>query len=115
MIRTKIIIRLREIIHSVLWNFIWWFPSFLAILLLPVGVLFFESIKLVGFAEPRGEQMLMIFSIFYGIGIGTGTLLLVNKAELSAKLLQKVKWLARFAIITPFLTLLVLFWIFSRP
>ncbi len=115
MIRTKIIIWLRQITPSILWNFVWWFPSFLAVVLLPVGLLFFESIKLVGVAEPRGEQMLMIFSIFYGIGVGIATLLLVNKAELSANLLQKVKWLARFAIVTPFLTLLILFWIFSRP
>lgn len=115
MVKTKIVDWIQENIPSNLWNFIWWFPSFLAIVLLPVGLLFFESIALAGFAEPRGEQLLMILSIFYGVGIGTVTLLLVGKAEISAKFLQKVKWLARFAIVTPFLTLLILFWIFSRP
>lgn len=115
MIKPKVITLLRENIPLYLWNFVWWMPSLLAILLLPIGVLFFESIAQIGFAEPRGEQLLFILSIFYGVGIGTITLLLVDKAGLSTKLIQKVKWLARFAIITPFLTLLILFWIFGRP
>lgn len=115
MIKTKIVNRIQKKVPSNLYKFVWWMPSSLAIVILPIGLLFFELIKFVGLVEPRGEQMLMIFSIFYGIGIGTATLLLVDKAGLSTNLLQKTKWIAKFAIITPFLTLLILFWIFSRP
>ena len=115
MIRQNIINWLRKNIPCSFWNFAWWVPSSLAIVLLPIGVLFFEAIAKIGFAEPRGEQLLFVISIFYGVGIGVATLLLANKAELSVQLLQKVKWLARFAIVTPFLTLLFLFWVFSRP
>ena len=115
MIKMKIVNWLREITPAGFWNFIWWLPSLLAIILLPLGIIFFRVMAQIGFAQPRGEQLLFILSIFYGIGIGTVTILLVDKANLSRDVLYKAKWLARFAIVTPFLILSILFWIFSRP
>jgi hypothetical protein len=115
MIRKRTVDFLRGQIKPGLWEFVWWIPSVVAIVLLPLGTLFFQLMSVLGFSEPRAVQLLFLVAIFYGAGIGITTLLLIDKAELSVNLLSRAKWLARFAVVTPLLTLLILFWIFSRP
>lgn len=105
----------REKINPLLWNLFWLFAPMAAIFLLPFGLLGTYILGLMGLeGVGRLDQMLIMFSITYGILIGTTVLLLADKLELPEILLNKIKWLSRFAVVTPLLTILILFLIFSR-
>jgi hypothetical protein len=98
-----------------LWNLFWLFAPMAAIVLLPLGSIFLYILGLVGFdGVGRLTQMLILFSIIYGILIGIIVLLFAGKLGIPPTLLNKIKWLARFAVVTPLLTTLILFLIFSR-
>jgi hypothetical protein len=112
-IREKIVDWFREKIPSNYWTIVWWFIPLSAIFLLPLGLIFTFILGQTGFeAVGRLTQLLILFSLFYGFISGITILSLVDLAELSAT--NKIKWLARFAVVTPLLTLLTLFLIFSR-
>ncbi len=115
MSRTKIVEILREKINPKFWNSFWLFAPTTAILLLPFGVMSTYILGLMGFeGVGRLTQLLILFSIFYGFLIGVAVLLLADKLEIPPSLINKVKWLARFAIVTPLLSILILFAVFSR-
>lgn len=114
-IRKQIIEFLRNYIPDCLWILFWFLTPLVAIIFLPAGLLFFQLLELFGIFEPRAVQLLMLSSIAFGFVVGISTLLLIDKAEISTEYIQKVKWLARFSIISPVLILLIIFWIFSRP
>ena len=117
MSRTKIVEILRGKINPKFWNSFWVFAPATAIFLLPIGIIFLRNLDLLGIElEPEeGEKLvhlLILFSIIYGILIGATVLLLADKLEVSANLINKIKCLAIFAIVAPLLSFLILFWIF---
>ena len=113
--KEKIIKCLREKIPLKFWTITWWFIPLSAILLLPLGIIFTFTLGQIGFeGVGRLTQLLMLFSIFYGFASGISILWLIDSAELSLIAINKIKWLARFGVVTPLLTLLTLFLIFSR-
>jgi hypothetical protein len=57
----------------------------------------------------------MILSILGGPSVGVWTLVFVDFADLSLQLTSKIKWLSRFAVVSPILLLLTLFLIFAKP
>ena len=115
MTKTKIIEIMPEKINPKFWNSFWIFAPTAAIFLLPFGALLTYILSLLGFEGiGRLNQLLILFSITYGCLIGTTILLLADKLEIPLNLTNKIKWLARFAIITPLLTILILFLVFSR-
>lgn len=115
MIRQPIVDSLRNYIPSDIWSLCWFLPSTGAIILLPLGLLFFQFLEFFEVYEPRGQQMLGIFSVFAGIGIGLMTLFLVDKAEISMENTRRVKVLAGLSIVSPILIISIIFWIYSRP
>ena len=117
MCKTKIVEILREKINPKFWNSFWLFAPTTAIFLLPVCFIFLRILVLLGLkVGPDESDMIiklpMLFSIIYGILIGTTVLLLADKLEVSANLINKIKCLAIFAIVAPLLSFLILFWIF---
>lgn len=118
MSRTKIVEILREKINPKSWNSFWLFAPATAIFLLPVCFMFLRILGLLGIKGPEGAEgewiitLPMLFSIIYGILIGVTVLLLADKLEVPLNLINKIKWLAVFAIVTPFLSCLILIWVF---
>lgn len=106
---------LKEIIPVNYWSTVWWFVPSLAIFLLPLELALNFLLGKLGFAGVgRLTQLLILFSLLYGVVSGVVVLGLANFSGLSESLIYKVKWLSRFAIVSPLLTLLILFLIFSR-
>ncbi len=106
---------MREKIGLKFWKPFWIFAPLVAIILLPFGSIITYVLGLVGFEGiGRLNQALIMFSVLYGFFIGIIILFLANKLEFRSNLTNKIKWLARFAIITPILTVLVMFLLFSR-
>jgi hypothetical protein len=92
----------------------WWAVPISAILLLPLGTAFFQLLTAWRVPEaPRWLQLSWIFALLYGLVAGALILLLVGKAGIPSSDINKVKWLAGIAVISPFLELSLLFWIFS--
>ncbi len=115
MTKTKIVEILREKINPKSWNSFWLLAPTIAIFLLPFGSLFLYILGLIGFEGiGRLTQLLILFSIINGILVGSTVLFLAENLELPEALASKIKWLARFAIVTPLLIVLILFLIFSR-
>ncbi|MDQ3799254.1 MAG: hypothetical protein M3384_07385 [Acidobacteriota bacterium] len=113
--RREIVDFLQEKIPSSLWAFGWWFVPLSAVFLLPSGLIFTIILGKIGVEESgRLTQLLMLFSLFYGFAGGFSVLLLADFAEMPLASINKVKWLARLAVVAPVLTLLILFLIFSR-
>jgi hypothetical protein len=97
------------------WRAAWWAVPISAILLLPLGTAFFQLLSAWRVPEaPRWLQLSWVFALLYGLLGGVLVLLLVGQAGLPSRDINKVKWLARIAVISPFLELSVLFWIFSN-
>jgi fructose-specific phosphotransferase system IIC component len=115
MTKTEIVEILREKINPKFWNSFWLFVPATAILLLPFGLTSIYILGLIGFeGVGRLTQLLILFSIIYGFLIGVTVLLLADKLEIPPSIINKVKWLARFAIVTPLLSILILFAVFSH-
>jgi hypothetical protein len=115
MCRTKIVEILREKINPKFWNSFWLVVPTTAILLLQVCFVFLRILGLLRFkVEGSGWviNLLMLFSITYGFLIGTAVLLVANKVEVLANLINKIKLLAIFAIVTPLFNCLILIWVF---
>lgn len=116
MSRIQIINMLKEMVPTRLWPHIWWLIPVSAIVLLPSGSLFLASMTRLGLEEgPRLTQLLMLFAPLYGMIAGLLVLVLVDEAGLTTTLVNRYKWLARLAVVSPTLMLLILFLIFSRP
>jgi hypothetical protein len=113
--KEKIIKWLREKIPLRFWTIVWWFIPLSAIFLLPLGIIFTFILGKIGFEGiGRLTQLLILFSIFYGFVSGIIVIWMVDSAKLSLTASSKIKWLARFGVVTPLLTVLTLFLIFSR-
>jgi hypothetical protein len=94
------------------WEQVWWAAPAVILLLLPLGSLVLRLLALLGWAgAPRATQGLMLLSVFGGVVVGSLILWSVRDAGLEPRFCQRVQWLARFAVVGPFLTLAVMFWI----
>ncbi|MFN0140399.1 MAG: hypothetical protein ACKVQW_09995 [Pyrinomonadaceae bacterium] len=115
MTRTIIIGRLKGLIPEKHWKGVWWFlPSF-AIILLPFGSLFLQILAYMGFEDaPRLTQLLMAFSVLFGPAIGLSCLFFVDYAGFPPTHADRLKWLARIAVVFPLLLLLTLFLVFAK-
>ena len=114
LIKDRVISMLREDVPDILWPTVWWLLPLSAILILPLGTLFFQALLYVEINTARPLQLLWLCSLVYGPVVGISILVLAGRAGLSITLTNRVKWLARFAVVTPFLSLVLLFLIFSR-
>jgi hypothetical protein len=113
-IKERIISLLRGVVPHVLWSTFWWLLPLSAILLLPVGSLFFQALLYLEIDTVRPLQMLWLFSLVFGPVVGISILGLAGHARLSFTLANRVKWLARIAVVSPILSLWILFLIFGR-
>ncbi len=112
---SNLVVAMKERIAPKFWKPFWFFAPMSAMFLLPFGLLVTYILGFIGFeGVGRLNQLLILFSVFYGFFIGTAVLFFADKLELISNFADKVKWLGRFAIVTPILTILVLFLIFSR-
>jgi hypothetical protein len=94
------------------WEQFWWLAPTVTLLMLPVGAMVLRVLGLLGwYGAPRATQGLMLLSIVSGVAVGSLVLWSVEEAGLAPRLLYRVQWLARFAVVGPFLTLALLFWI----
>ena len=110
--RQEFINWLRERVPPDRWNQIWWVAPAMTLLLLPVGALLLQLARMTGwYGAARATQGLMVLAITSGIVIGLVVLWSVNLAELDSQILRRSQWLARFAVLGPLLTLLLMFWI----
>ena len=113
--RTKIIEILRKKIDPKFWSSFWLYVPAIALFILPVGLLSTYILGLLGFqGVGRLVQIIIIFSIIYGFLNGTTVLFLANDLGFSPNHTSRIKWLARFAVVTPLLSILILFLVFSR-
>lgn len=94
------------------WEQVWWAAPAVTLLMLPLGALALRILGLLGWdGAPRATQGLMLLSVFGGVVVGSLILWSVRDAGLEPRLRHRVQWLARFAVVGPFLTLAVMFWI----
>jgi len=112
--KERIILMLRGVVPHVLWSFVWWLPPLSAILIVPLGSLVLEGLLHFGIDTVRPLQLLWLGSLVYGPVVGIWVLLLAGHAGLSLTLTNRVKWLARFAVIGPISSLYLLHLIFGR-
>lgn len=113
-IKDRVISMLREDVPDVLWPTVWWLLPLSAILILPLGTLFFEALLYLEIDTVRPLQLLWLCSLVYGPAVGISVLFLAGHAGLSYALTNRVKWLARLAVVSPVLSLLSLFLIFTN-
>jgi hypothetical protein len=82
--------------------------------MLPIGAMVLRVFGFLGWSgAARATQGLILLSLISGIAVDSLILWSVEEEGLEPRLLYRVKWLARFAVVVPFLTLGVLFWIAS--
>jgi hypothetical protein len=93
---------------------VWWLAPTVTLLLLPVGSMVLRVLGLLGwYGAARATQGLILLSLVSGVAVGSLILWSIEEAGLEPRLLYRVKWLARFAVFGPFLTLGAMFWIAS--
>jgi hypothetical protein len=103
---------LRERVPPHRWDQIWWIAPTITLLLLPIGVPLLRLIGMIGwYGAPRATQGLMLFAVTSGVVVGSVVLWSVKDAQLVPDKLRRAQWLARLAVIGPFLTILAMFWI----
>lgn len=101
---------LRVYIPTERWNAAWLLAPTLALLLLPIGAGLLQILSRLGIAgAPRATQALIILSIPLGVLVGSTILLSGDAAELPPVVLSRAKWLARFAVVGPLITVLAFF------
>jgi hypothetical protein len=94
------------------WEQIWWLAPSFTLLMLPLGTLVLRILGALGWdGVPRATQGLMLLSVLSGLVVGSLTIWSAGEAGLNSRLFYRVQWLARFAVVGPFLTLAVIFWI----
>lgn len=94
------------------WEQVWWLAPTISLLLLPVGAAILQVLGRFGwYGATRATQGLMLLSVVGGLVVGSVVLWSVREANLEPHALNRAQWLARFAVLGPFFTLLILFWI----
>jgi hypothetical protein len=96
------------------WEQVWLGVPVIVLLLLPIGSLILRALAFVGWAgAAQATQGLMLISVAGGVIVGSLVLWSAQDAHLDPSSYQRVLWLGRFAIVGPFLTLLIMFWVAS--
>ena len=115
MIRDTLTNGIREVIPTDYRSRFWWIAPLSGILICPLGSLICEVLIRIGIYEAvRLEQFVCLFSLIYGPVVGISVLLLIRYSGTSLQGMSGGKWLSRFAIVTPFLFLLVIFEILKK-
>ncbi len=110
--RREFINWLRERVPPERWEQVWWLAPTVMLLLLPVGAAILQVLGRLGwYGAPIATQGLMLFSVVGGAVVGAVELWSIREADLEPHALNRAQWLARFAVVIPFLTLVVMFWI----
>lgn len=110
MTRRRFVNWLRGHVPPERWEQVWWLTPALTLLLLPVGAPILQLLMRLGWdGAPRATQGLMVLSVLSGVAVGSVVLWSVKEAGLEPGAYNRAQWLARFAILGPFLTLLVMF------
>lgn len=113
----KILESIRVKINPSFWNLFWLIAPATGIFFLPICIIFLRILAFLGLRlETRESEwiiyFIMLFSIIYGILIGVTGLLLANKLEVPSNLVNKIKCLAGFSIVTPIFIVMILLWAF---
>lgn len=108
-LKEQIISLLREDVPEFLWIPSWWLAPLSAIVMLPLGTLVLEALLYLDIDTVRPMQVMWLFALAYGPAVGLTVLFLVGKAGLPISVIGRVKWLARFAVISPILFLFIMF------
>jgi hypothetical protein len=112
MIRRQFISWLRERVPPKRWEQVWWLAPTMILLLLPVGAAILQILGQLGwYGAPQATQGLMLLSVVSGLIVGSVILWTVKEAGLEPRAVSRAQWLARLAVLGPFFTLLVMFWI----
>lgn len=112
MMRQHFISWLHERVPNQKWEQVWWLAPTITLLLLPVGTATLQVLRILGwYGAPRAMQGLMLLSVMSGLVVGSVVLWSVKEANLDPDALNRTQWLARLAVLGPFFTLLVMFWI----
>lgn len=112
MTRRDFVSWLRERVPPERWDQVWWLAPLIFLLLLPVGAAILQVLGRLGwYGAPRATQGLMLFSVVGGLVVGSVVLWSVREADLEPHALNRAQWLARFAVLGPFFTLVIMFWI----
>jgi hypothetical protein len=115
MSRTEFVDWLRTNVPVQRWESVWWQFSVFILLMLPIGVPVLYLIGFLGWnGVGRATQGLMMASVVGGVTIGPFVLFCVEQAGLRPIQVHRAKWLARLAIIGPFLELLIMLGLMAR-
>lgn len=114
--RFELVELIRSKLRAEIWPTFWVLVPLSAIIQLPIGLILFRALAVMGITEaPRWSQLHILFSVMYGLVSGIFALGTVGFAGLSEKHTIIVIWLARAAIVLPALLILALFAILARP
>lgn len=103
---------LRQRVPEDTWEQFWWMALAVTLLLLPVGLLVFRLLGMIGWmGAGRASQGLALLAVVSGFVVGSVVLWSVNEAGLKTHALHRAQWFARVAIFGPLFTLLIMFWI----
>jgi hypothetical protein len=110
--RSELVQWLRTKVPVQRWDQVWWQCSVLVLLAIPIGLPILRLLAILGWkGAPFAMQGLMLGSILGGPVIGSAVLCFIGEAGLPTSKVHRAKWLAGLAIIGPFLTLLMVFWL----
>jgi hypothetical protein len=94
------------------WESIWWVAPAATLALLPLGFSVLALLELLGWSGAgRAGQGLILLALSAGFVVGITTLWSIDEAGLKPDKRARAEWLARFAIVGPFLFVLALFWL----
>lgn len=110
MMRQQFVRWLREHVPHERWEQMWWLAPAGTLLLLPLGAPLLQVLAWLGWhGAPRATQSLMLLAILGGVVVGGLVLWSVEEAGLDSAILNRARWMGRFAVIGPLLTLLIIF------
>lgn len=112
LLRNRFVAWLRSRIPASKWEQAWWLAPALALAILPIGFAGLFVLELIGWAGTgRAGQGLALLALLSGPIVGLLILWSIREAGLKTRSRVRAEWLARFAILGPLLTLLILFWL----
>ena len=110
--RERLVNWLRERVPPNRWNQIWWQAPAMTLLLLPVGLPLIWLLEILGWDnDGRASQGLALLAVTSGPVVGLVVLWSAKHAQLDPHNLRLSLWLARLAVVGPFLTILALVWL----
>jgi|GEM_PF-6015545 len=100
--RDSIVEHLRLLIPKIYWLKFWYSLPIISISLLPLGAGFLQILIRLGLNEgPRLTQLLILFSICFGLIVGCTTFFLVGRADLGPTETKLIKLLSVIAFVFP--------------